>query len=189
MHAEVGARNAVSARAVVLEHIPRKPPPPPPPVFGEPTASTAEEVYQNWEQLKKQEKPRDSILDGVPVSLPALAASQSIQGRARPGGVDPPDIEGPLDKLREEIGEFARAADAGERADEFGDILFVLVNIADHLGVEAEQALRGANAKFRRRFAGVERLARERNLDLKDLDLAALDALWDEAKAAERDAL
>jgi tetrapyrrole methylase family protein/MazG family protein len=189
MHAEVGARNDDFVLADVIEHIARKLIRRHPHVFGEATASTAEEVYQNWEQLKKQEKPRDSILDGVPVSLPALAASQSIQGRARRVGFDWPDIEGPLDKLREEIGEFARAADAGERADEFGDILFVLVNIADHLGVEAEQALRGANAKFRRRFAGVERLARERNLDLKDLDLAALDALWDEAKAAERDAL
>lgn len=189
MHAEVGARNDDFVLADVIEHIARKLIRRHPHVFGEATASTAEEVYQNWEQLKKQEKPRDSILDGVPVSLPALAASQSIQGRARRVGFDWPDIEGPLDKLREEIGEFARAADAGERADEFGDILFVLVNIADHLGMEAEQALRGANAKFRRRFAGVERLARERNLDLKDLDLAALDALWDEAKAAERDAL
>lgn len=189
MHAEVAARNDDFVLADVIEHIARKLIRRHPHVFGEATASTAEEVYQNWEQLKKQEKPRDSILDGVPVSLPALAASQSIQGRARRVGFDWPDIEGPLDKLREEIGEFARAADAGERADEFGDILFVLVNIADHLGVEAEQALRGANAKFRRRFAGVERLARERNLDLKDLDLAALDALWDEAKASERDAL
>lgn len=189
MHAAVAERLDEFTYADVNEHIARKLIRRHPHVFGEATASTAEEVYQNWEQLKKQEKPRDSILDGVPVSLPALAASQSIQGRARRVGFDWPDIEGPLDKLREEIGEFARAADAGERADEFGDILFVLVNIADHLGMEAEQALRGANAKFRRRFAGVERLARERNLDLKDLDLAALDALWDEAKAAERDAL
>lgn len=189
MHAEVAARNQDFVLADVVEHIARKLIRRHPHVFGEGTAATADEVYQNWEQLKKQEKPRDSILDGVPVSLPALAASQSIQGRARRVGFDWPDIEGPLEKLREEIGEFARAADAAERADEFGDILFVLVNIADHLGVEAEQALRGANAKFRRRFGAVERLARERNLDLKDLDLAALDALWDEAKAEEAGAL
>jgi tetrapyrrole methylase family protein/MazG family protein len=189
MHAEVAARNEDFVLADVVEHISRKLIRRHPHVFGEGTAATAEEVYQNWEQLKKAEKPRDSILDGVPVSLPALAASQSIQGRARRVGFDWPDIEGPLEKLREEIAEFAAAADVAERADEFGDILFVLVNIADHLGLEAEQALRGANAKFRRRFGAVERLASERSLDLKDLDLTALDALWDEAKALERTAL
>lgn len=189
MHAEVAARNEDFVLADVVEHIAKKLIRRHPHVFGDATAATADEVYQNWEQLKKQEKPRDSILDGVPVSLPALAASQSIQGRARRVGFDWPDIEGPLEKLREEIDEFTRAAGAAERADEFGDILFVLVNIADHLGVEAEQALRGANNKFRRRFGAVERLARERNLDLKDLDLPALDTLWDEAKSAERSAL
>jgi MazG family protein len=134
--------------------------------------------------LKKTEKTRESILEGVPSTLPALAASQSIQGRARRVGFDWPDIEGPLEKLREEIGEFARAATAPEREDEFGDILFVLVNIADHLGIDAEQALRGANAKFRRRFGAVEQLAAARGQDLKQLDLAGLDALWDEAKAS-----
>lgn len=189
MHAEVAARNDEFVLADVVEHIAKKLIRRHPHVFGEATAATAEEVYQNWEQLKKQEKPRDSILDGVPVSLPALAASQSIQGRARRVGFDWPDIEGPLEKLREEIGEFARASGAAERVDEFGDILFVLVNVADHLGIEAEQALRGANAKFRRRFGAVERLARERGIDLKDLDLPGLDALWDEAKTAERSAL
>lgn len=186
MHAEVGARNETFVLADMVEHIARKLISRHPHVFGEGSASTAEEVYQNWEQLKKKEKPRDSILDGVPQSLPALAASQSIQGRARRVGFDWPDVEGPLDKLREEIAEFAHADGASERADEFGDILFVLVNIADHLGIEAEQALRGANRKFRRRFAHVERLAADRGLDLRDLDLPALDALWDEAKAVER---
>ncbi|MFN8507803.1 MAG: MazG nucleotide pyrophosphohydrolase domain-containing protein [Dehalococcoidia bacterium] len=105
-------------------------------------------------------------------------------GRARRIGFDWPDIEGPLEKLSEELHEFARAeAGDGDREDEFGDILFVLANIAQRLGLDAEQALRGANAKFRRRFGLVEELARERAVDLRDLDLAGLDALWDEAKA------
>ncbi|MGH2633036.1 MAG: MazG nucleotide pyrophosphohydrolase domain-containing protein, partial [Tepidiformaceae bacterium] len=84
--------------------------------------------------------------------------------------------------LREEIGELSRAGNAAEREDEFGDVLFVVTNIADHLGIDAEQALRGANAKFRKRFGIVERLAREQGVDLKALNLAALDALWDRAK-------
>ncbi|MEO8539606.1 MAG: nucleoside triphosphate pyrophosphohydrolase [bacterium] len=189
MHAEVGARNDSFVLADVVEHIAKKLIRRHPHVFGDGTASTSEEVYQNWEQLKKAEKPRASILDGVPLSLPALAASQSIQGRARRVGFDWPDIEGPLEKLREEIGEFAHADGAAEQADEFGDILFVLVNIGDHLGVDAEQALRGANAKFRRRFGTVERLAASSGVDLRNLDVAGLDALWDEAKAEERAAL
>jgi tetrapyrrole methylase family protein/MazG family protein len=189
MHAEVGARNETFVLGDVVEHIARKLIRRHPHVFGDATASSAEQVYQNWEQLKKAEKTRESILDGVPKTLPALAASQAIQGRARRVGFDWPDVDGPLEKLREEIDEFARAASDSERMDEFGDIVFVLVNIADHLGIDAEQALRGANAKFRARFGQVERLAAARDLDLRDLDLAALDALWDEAKAAERASL
>ncbi len=185
MHAAVAERLEEFSFGDVVEHIARKLIRRHPHVFGEGTAATAEEVYQNWEALKQQEKPRQSILDGVPATLPALAASQSIQGRARRIGFDWPDVEGPLEKLREEIGELARTTNAGEREDEFGDILFVAVNIADHLGIDAEQALRRANQKFRRRFGEVERLASERGLDLKDLDLAGLDGLWDEAKAGE----
>ena len=174
----------------VVEHICRKLIRRHPHVFGEGTARTAAEVEANWEQLKKAEKEgRESVLDGVPKDLPGLAASQNIQSRARKVGFDWPDIEGPLEKLREEIAEFARANTDTERADEFGDILFVLVNIADHLGIDAEQALRGANSKFRRRFGQVERLAREEGHDLRALDLAGLDALWDRAKAAEHHAL
>lgn len=186
MHAAVAHRLDEFTFGDVVEHIARKLIRRHPHVFGEGTAATAEEVYQNWEALKQQEKPRQSILDGVPATLPALAASQSIQGRARRIGFDWPTIEGPLEKLREEIDELARTNGTTEREDEFGDILFVAVNIADHLGIDAEQALRGANQKFRRRFAEVERLATERGIDLKDLDLAGLDALWDEAKAAEQ---
>ena len=145
--------------------------------------ATADEVYQNWDRLKQTEKQRASALDGVPLTLPALAASQSIQGRARRQGFVWPDIEGPLEKLREELEEFARATSAADREDEFGDILFVATNIADRLGVDAEQALRRANAKFRRRFGHVEALAREAEVDLTTLDLAALEELWARAKS------
>ena len=186
MHAAVAERLDEFTFADVSEHIARKLIRRHPHVFGEGTAKTADEVYQNWEALKQQEKPRASILEGVPASLPALAASQSIQGRARRIGFDWPDIEGPLDKLVEEVGEFARAEGAADREDEFGDILFVVANVAQRLGIDAEQALRRANNKFRRRFGLLEEMAAEEGLDLKQLDLAGLDALWDRAKAAER---
>lgn len=186
MHAAVAERLDEFTFADVSEHLTRKLIRRHPHVFGEGTARTADEVYQNWEALKQQEKPQASILEGVPASLPALAASQSIQGRARRIGFDWPDIEGPLDKLAEEIGEFARAEGANDREDEFGDVLFVVANIAQRLGVDAEQALRRANAKFRRRFGSLEQIAAGEGIELKRLDLAGLDALWDRAKAAER---
>jgi tetrapyrrole methylase family protein / MazG family protein len=185
MHAAVAERLDEFTFADVSEHIARKLIRRHPHVFGDGTANNADEVYQNWEALKQKEKPQTSILDGVPATLPALAASQSIQGRARRIGFDWPDIEGPLEKLAEEIGEFARAGNADEREDEFGDVLFVVANIAQRLGIDAEQALRRANDKFRRRFGIVERLAAEAGQDLKELDLAGLDRLWDRAKLLE----
>lgn len=185
MHAAVGVREETFTFADVVEQIARKLVRRHPHVFGETSARTAEEVYQNWEALKQKEKPRSSILEGVPATLPSLAASQSIQGRARRIGFDWPDIEGPLEKLTEEVREFAEAEGASDREDEFGDILFVVANIAQRLGIDAEQALRRANEKFRRRFGRVEALAGERSLDLRELDLAGLDALWDEAKLLE----
>ena len=183
MHAAVGEREGTFSLGDVTEGIATKLIRRHPHVFADGEARTSAEVYQNWETLKKAEKARDSVLDGVPPALPALAASQSIQGRARRAGFDWPDIEGPLAKLQEEIGEFARAQGAAEREDEFGDILFVLANVAQRLGVDAEQALRRANEKFRRRFGEVERLAAVRGVELTSLDLAGLDLLWDEAKA------
>lgn len=184
MHAAVGEHQGRFTLDDVAGGIARKLVARHPHVFGDAQAASAEEVSRNWDRLKRKEKPSESILEGVPASLPALAASQALQGRARRAGFDWPDIEGPLDKLREEIGELARAEDGPEREDEFGDVLFVITNVADHLGINAEQALRGANRKFRQRFSEVERLARDRGLELSDLDLAGLDRLWDEAKEA-----
>ena len=183
MHAEVGRREQTFSLGDVTEHIAEKLIRRHPHVFGEAAAGSADEVWQSWEQLKKQEKPERSVLDGVPATLPALAASQAIQGRARRVGFDWPDIEGPLEKLREEVGEFARAENPAEEVDEFGDILFVLANIGQRTGIDAEQALRSANQKFRTRFTAVEELARERELDLQEMTLEEIDALWDEAKA------
>ncbi len=127
--------------------------------------------------------PFRSALDGISPTMPALAASQEMQERAASLGYDWPSIDGILDKVAEELAELARAASSQEREEEIGDLLMVVVNLARHHGVEAEAALRAANAKFRRRFAVVEQLAAERGVALRDLSFAELDALWDAAKA------
>jgi len=126
-------------------------------------------------------------LDGVSRILPALAASQEMQERAANIGYEWPSVEGVLDKVHEELEELRAAATPAEQAEEYGDLLFVLVNVARWHGIEAEAALRAANDKFRRRFASVERQASERGVALRDLDFAALDALWDAAKAEEKE--
>ncbi len=113
-----------------------------------------------------------------------------MQERAANIGYDWPSIDGVLDKVVEETEELREAADDGADpgawAEEFGDLLFVLVNVARKRGVEAEAAVRAANAKFRRRFGRVEAMAADRGVALRDLDFAALDELWDAAKAEER---
>jgi uncharacterized protein YabN with tetrapyrrole methylase and pyrophosphatase domain len=109
-----------------------------------------------------------------------------MQERASALGYDWPSIDGVLDKVAEELGELASAATSPEQQEEFGDLLLVVVNVGRKLGIESEAALRAANHKFRTRFGRVERMARERGVALRDLDFAALDQLWDAAKAEER---
>jgi len=157
-----------------------------PHVFADATAETAEDVRESWEVLKQKERPDRPRLEGVPPTLPALAESQTIQGRARRAGFDWPDINGPLEKLSEEIAELALAEGERDREEEFGDVLFVIAHIAAKMGVDGEQALRRANGKFRRRFGLVERWAKEQSLDLNELDTEGRDELWARAKAVER---
>jgi tetrapyrrole methylase family protein/MazG family protein len=167
-----------------------------PHVFGEAEARTAADVNRQWERIKAAERaveadetgaeaPR-SALDGISRSLPALAASQEMQERAAHLGYDWPSIDGVLEKVREEVGELVEAGDVTERAEELGDLLFVLVNVGRKTGVEVEAALRAANEKFRRRFRHVELAAAARGVALRDLSFEELDALWDAAKADER---
>jgi tetrapyrrole methylase family protein/MazG family protein len=131
-------------------------------------------------------KPPKGALDGVSRILPALAASQEMQERAANIGYEWPNIEGVLDKVVEELAELREAATPADKAEEYGDLLFVLVNVARWQGIEAEAALRAANDKFRRRFASVERQARERDVALRDLSFEELDTLWDVAKIEEK---
>jgi tetrapyrrole methylase family protein/MazG family protein len=150
-----------------------------PHVFGDVEVGGADDVRRNWEQIKASEKPeRTSVLDGIPASLPALLYANKMGKRAATAGFDWRVLEPVFDKVEEELAELK----ADGSADELGDVLFAVVNVARHLGHDPEAALRGAAAKFRRRFEVVEGLAGERGIDLVAADLAALDELWDEAK-------
>jgi tetrapyrrole methylase family protein/MazG family protein len=190
--AEAGVFDLADVQAAITSKIVRRHPH----VFGDAEVRTAGDVNRQWERIKAAERaaaadeagtdaaPR-SALDGISASLPALAASQEMQERAANIGYDWPSIDGVLEKVVEELDELRRATDPAQRAEEFGDLLFVLVNVGRREGIEMEAALRAANAKFRRRFASVERQAAERGVALRELDFAALDELWDAAKAEE----
>jgi tetrapyrrole methylase family protein / MazG family protein len=181
--------NAAIAAKIVRRH---------PHVFGDAEVRTSSDVNRQWERIKADERAADAspeerarkgALDGVSRILPALAASQEMQERAANIGYEWPSVEGVLDKVTEELAELRQAPTPAEQAEEYGDLLFVLVNVARWHGIEAEAALRAANDKFRRRFASVERQAAERGVALRDLDFEGLDALWDTAKTEERAAV
>jgi tetrapyrrole methylase family protein/MazG family protein len=160
-----------------------------PHVWGDWQVSDTAEVLRNWEVLKRMEKGGQaadafvSRLGDIPSSLPALMRSQKIQAKAAKTGFDWPDISGVYDKLREEVDELKEASSPDELRLELGDVLFVVANLAQWLGVEAEIALREANERFSRRFQVVEQFVAERGLEWEALSFAEMDALWEEAKA------
>jgi tetrapyrrole methylase family protein / MazG family protein len=160
-----------------------------PHVFGDVEAHDAETVEANWDDIKRDEKQRQSLFDGVATSQPALAYAQQLQRKAAKVGFDWDDVTGPLDKIGEELDEVRAALATGDEdavSGELGDLLFAVVNAARHAGTDAELALRRAAAKFRTRFAAVEARAAAGGIDLGTAGLAALDALWDEVKRDER---
>lgn len=127
-------------------------------------------------------KKGKGLLDGVPLALPALTQAQEYQDRAARVGFDWPEIEGVLDKIREEIEEIKQTQNLDEVTAELGDLFFVLVNLARWRKVDAESALRGANLKFKKRFAYVEKRANRDGRNLSDMTLDEMDASWNEAK-------
>jgi len=154
-----------------------------PHIFGSTKVRDAEEVVLNWEALKQEEREADtSILASVPGQMPALGYSQAIQRRVAQVGFDWEDIDGVIDKLAEEVEEFKQADSQEKRAQEFGDLLFTLANIARRLGVDSEAALRQANRKFYQRFTCMEETCRQRGLNLGELSFDEQNALWEEAK-------
>jgi tetrapyrrole methylase family protein/MazG family protein len=154
-----------------------------PHVFGGQEVKDVVEVEQNWEALKQEERAGgESILAGMPDQMPALAYSQSMQRRVAGVGFDWEKVEDIIDKLAEEVAEIKQATNHQERANEFGDLLFTLANIARRLDIDLEMALRSANQRFYRRFTLMEKLCRQRGINLASLSLDEQNALWEEAK-------
>ncbi len=152
-----------------------------PHVFGDVAAETADRVKANWEVIKREEKGRQSLLDGVPRALPALSRAATMQGRAARVGFDWPDLSGIVAKVREEIDELAAdLAVPARAAEELGDLLFSVVNLARRIDADPEQALRRSTDRFERRFRVMEESG-----SLSGLTLEELDRRWEAAKAAE----
>jgi len=166
-----------------------------PHVFGdESREKTAEQQIADWEAIKAAEregKQVTSALDGVAAGLPALTRAIKLQNRAARVGFDWPETDMVVDKIAEEARELVEARDTlgpEEIEEEFGDLMFVMANLARHLGIEPESALRAANTKFTRRFNKVEELLKVLGKVPEDSDLAEMDALWDQAKLLEKSA-
>ena len=166
-----------------------------PHVFGDGDADDAQAVRQSWEEKKAQEKAEkgksapQSLMDDIPLALPGLSRAVKMQNRAARIGFDWPDIEPVFDKLQEEISEVREAIKSGSAdamEDEIGDLLFVVANIARHLKVDPEKAVRRTNGKFTSRFKHLETLAAQS--DKQGLSLEELEAFWQAAKKAEKDA-
>ena len=159
-----------------------------PHVFGDKKVKDAKEVSENWENIKLSEKNRNSVLDGIPHSMPALIVANRIQEKAASVGFDWDHEKYAIAKLYEEIDEFKKAykeKNKTEMEKELGDILFSVVNIARKLGIDSESALRLTIRKFEKRFKKVEKYFNDNNIDMKKVKLEKLDEIWDIAKKEE----
>ena len=159
-----------------------------PHVFGEVVVNSVGEVLTNWQAIKQQEhkthgKPaRESAIDGIPPALPALAQAQKLAHKAERAGFRFDNHEQRLEKSHEELDEILTARDDEHRKEEFGDLLFTIADLADGYDIDIETALREANLKFSRRFRAMEAIVRARNLDMKAMTGAELQAVWNEVK-------
>ena len=176
------------ARRVTAKMIDRHPH-----VFGDESRDkSAEQQTRDWEAAKAAEraaKNAGGVLDDVALGLPALMRAVKLQKRAARVGFDWPDAGAVLDKITEETAELVEARDSADPAktqEEYGDLLFVMANLARHLQIDPEEALRDANAKFTRRFRAIEAALAADGRRPEESDLQEMDALWDKAKAAER---
>lgn len=156
-----------------------------PHVFASTQVKNADKVMENWEKIKEKERDGESILAGVPKSLPALLKAYRMGVKTARIGFDFPDLESAFKKVEEEIQEFKEAQKqkkSEEIEHELGDLLFALTNVARQLKINPEEALRGANQRFQKRFQEMERVCAKQKIDLKKLSLSELDELWESAK-------
>jgi MazG family protein len=193
-HSTIGAERGDFAIDDVVEGVTKKLILRHPHVFGDKNFARAEDVLDNWDQLKaderaasgKVERQNESILDEVPIHFPALLEGLKLTKRAAKTGFDWENASQIFDKLDEEIGELRSAIKRGDTenvGEEIGDLLFVVLNLARHLDVEPETALKKTNRKFRQRFSFIEERLKEAGRKPEDAELSELDALWDKAKS------
>jgi tetrapyrrole methylase family protein/MazG family protein len=184
---QIAAEDGIFTSADVIQAISSKLIHRHPHVFSNLQLDDTAAVLINWERLKAQERlengdVEESLLDGVSITLPALSQAQEYQNRAARVGFDWPEIEGVLDKVLEEVDELRRTHDNDRRSAELGDLLFALVNLSRWYQIDAETALRLANARFQERFRFIEERVRSQDRELCDLSLDEMDALWNQAK-------
>ncbi|MBU8654901.1 nucleoside triphosphate pyrophosphohydrolase [Bacillus altitudinis] len=195
LHVQIGEDDGYFSMDDVIQHVTEKMIRRHPHVFGDTDVSEASDVVANWEKIKQQEKPERaaSILQSIPTTLPALTKAYKLQKKAAKVGFDWTEVEDIWNKYEEEKQEFlvevAEKTDEGatkQMKDEFGDLLFVLVNIGRFYHLEPETALSSANTKFMRRFQHIEQKAKDIGRSLEDLTLEEMDDLWNDAKRIER---
>ncbi len=160
-----------------------------PHVFGDEKARSASDVNVIWDKQKDKEKTHESVLDAVPKALPALLRAKKLQSKAAKVGFEWKKLDDVLDKLEEELGELREAVKSGDvkdKQEEFGDLLFVLVNFARMNGIDAENALRECSDKFERRFRGIENQFRDQKRDIKAAPLEEMERMWVTEKKKEK---
>lgn len=192
LHAQIASENGEFAMSDVIRGIYLKIKQRHPHVFEDLPLDQAGDVIRNWERIKAQERKINGdstkgLLDGAPISMPALTLAQTYQKRAARVGFDWKDIQGVIKKIPEEIKELQVARESKEQTVEVGDLLFSVVNIARWLEIDAESALRGANRRFKERFSYIEKEARATGRELSEMTLDDLDILWEQSKSLEGD--
>ena len=185
-HAQIATDKGLFDFSEVAQHVCDKMIERHPHVFGDVTGvHKGHQVIDVWEAQKEKQKPRDSALDGVTFGLPALMRAQKLQKRAARVGFEWNNVSGAIEKFKEEMGEFEEAMagkDPDHLRDEFGDVMFTLVNIGRMMGYDVEEVTREANAKFESRFRGMEKIIKSKNKELKDCALDEMEAAWQAVK-------
>ncbi len=194
LHAQIASEDGEFTMADIIQGISEKIIRRHPHVFGEIEVEGVSGVLQNWEKLKAAEREangeengKKGFLDGVPPALPALSQAYELQDRAARVGFDWNDIQGVVDKVREELDEVLSAPDKRAKTSELGDLLFAVVNLARWEKVDAESALRETNLRFRRRFSFIESEAKAQGSSMSDLSVDEMNRLWEAAKEKEKD--